>query len=48
MKVFHEAFMCLQLGFVIFWQKDFSARAADPFQANKNKALKSYHDTIEI
>ncbi len=28
MKVFCAAFMCLQFGFVIFWQKDFGARAA--------------------
>jgi hypothetical protein len=28
MKVFCAAFMCLQYGFVIFWQKDFDAKAA--------------------
>jgi hypothetical protein len=28
MKVFFQAFMCLQFGFVIFWQKDFGAKAA--------------------
>jgi hypothetical protein len=28
MKVFCAAFMCLQFGFVIFWQKDFGAKAA--------------------
>ena len=28
MKVFCAAFMCLQFGFVIFWQKDFGANAA--------------------
>jgi hypothetical protein len=28
MKVFCTAFMCLQFGFVIFWQKDFGAKAA--------------------
>jgi hypothetical protein len=28
MKVFCDAFMCLQFGFVIFWQKDFGAKAA--------------------
>jgi hypothetical protein len=27
-KVFCAAFMCLQFGFVIFWQKDFGAKAA--------------------
>jgi hypothetical protein len=27
MKVFCAAFMCLQFGFVIFWQKDFGAKA---------------------
>jgi len=27
-KVFCAALMCLQFGFVIFWQKDFGARAA--------------------
>jgi hypothetical protein len=27
-KVFCAAFMCLQLGVVIFWQKDFGAKAA--------------------
>jgi hypothetical protein len=27
-KVFCTAFMCLQFGFVIFWQKDFGAKAA--------------------
>jgi len=29
MKVFSTALMCLQFGFVIFWQKDFCAKAAD-------------------
>jgi hypothetical protein len=28
MKVFWAAFMCLQFGFEIFWQKDFGAKAA--------------------
>jgi hypothetical protein len=28
MKVFCAAFMCLQFGYVIFWQKDFGAKAA--------------------
>ncbi len=28
MKVFCAAFMCLQCGFVIFWQKDFGTKAA--------------------
>jgi hypothetical protein len=28
MKVFCAAYMCLQFGFVIFWQKDFGAKAA--------------------
>jgi hypothetical protein len=28
MKVFCAAFMCSQLGFVIFWQKNFGAKAA--------------------
>ncbi len=27
-KFFCTAFMCLQFGFVIFWQKDFGAKAA--------------------
>jgi hypothetical protein len=27
-KVFFAAFLCLQFGFVIFWQKDFGAKAA--------------------
>jgi hypothetical protein len=27
-KVLYAAFMCLQLGFLIFWQKDFGAKAA--------------------
>jgi hypothetical protein len=27
-KVFCAAFMCIQFGFVIFWQKDFGAKAA--------------------
>jgi hypothetical protein len=27
-KVFCAAFMCLQFGFVIFWQKDFGAKIA--------------------
>jgi hypothetical protein len=27
MKVFCTAFMCLQFGFVIFWQKDFGPKA---------------------
>jgi len=27
-KVFCTAFMCLQFGFVIFWQKDLGAKAA--------------------
>ncbi len=29
MKVFCAAFMCLQFGFVIFWQKDFGAKAVN-------------------
>jgi len=28
MKVFCAAFMCLQFGVVIFWQKDFGTKAA--------------------
>jgi hypothetical protein len=28
MKVFLCSFMCLQFGFVIFWQKDYGAKAA--------------------
>ncbi len=28
MKVFCAAFMCFQFGFVIFWEKDFGAKAA--------------------
>jgi hypothetical protein len=28
MKIFCAAFMCLQFGFVIFWQKDFGAKTA--------------------
>jgi hypothetical protein len=28
-KVFCAAFMCSQFGFVIFWQKDFGAKAAN-------------------
>ncbi len=27
-KVLYAAFMCLQFGFLIFWQKDFGAKAA--------------------
>jgi hypothetical protein len=27
-KVLCAAFMCLQFGFVIFWRKDFGAKAA--------------------
>ncbi len=29
MKVFCATFMCLQFGFVIFWQKDFGKKAAN-------------------
>ncbi len=28
MKVFCAAFLCLEFGFVIFWQKDFGTKAA--------------------
>jgi hypothetical protein len=28
MKAFCAIFMCLKFGFVIFWQKDFGAKAA--------------------
>jgi hypothetical protein len=28
MKVLCTAFKCLQFGFVVFWQKDFGAKAA--------------------
>jgi hypothetical protein len=28
MEVFCAAFMCLQFGFEIFWQKDFGTKAA--------------------
>jgi len=48
MKVFCAAFLCLQLGFVIFWQKDFGAKAAHkmlvkmtPGQSHKNLLLKN-------
>jgi hypothetical protein len=27
-KVFCAAFICLKFGFIIFWQKDFGAKAA--------------------
>jgi hypothetical protein len=27
-KAFSSAFMCLQIGFVIFWQKNFGTKAA--------------------
>jgi hypothetical protein len=29
MKDFCAPFLCLQFGFVIFWQKDFGAKAAN-------------------
>jgi hypothetical protein len=28
MKVFCTAFICLKFGFIIFWQKDYGAKAA--------------------
>jgi len=39
MKVFCAAFMCLQFGFVIFWQKDFSAKAAHTMLVKLTPAL---------
>jgi hypothetical protein len=34
MKVFCAAFMCLQFGFVFFWQKYFGAKAAHEILVN--------------
>jgi hypothetical protein len=38
-KVFCAAFMCLQFGFVIFWQKDFGAKAAHKILVKLTSAL---------
>jgi hypothetical protein len=42
MKVFCVAFMCLQFGFVIFWRKDFSAKAAHTMLVKLTPALLHY------
>jgi hypothetical protein len=41
-KVFCTAFICLQFGFVIFWQKDFGAKAAHKMLV---KLTPGYYDT---
>jgi hypothetical protein len=47
MKVFCAAFMCLQLGIVIFWQKDFGAKAAHKMLVKLTPA-KTYLAGFEI
>jgi hypothetical protein len=39
MKVFCAAFMCLQFGFAIFWQKDFGAKAAHKLAVEIDSSL---------
>jgi hypothetical protein len=50
MKVFCAAFMCLQFGFVIFWQKDFGAKAAHKMLVKLTPGypwqLKNYHPNV--
>jgi hypothetical protein len=39
MKVFCAAFMCLQFGFGIFWQKDYGTKAAHKMLVKLTPAL---------
>jgi hypothetical protein len=41
-KVFCAAFMCLQFGFVIFWQKDFGAKAAHKMLVKLTPGFRSW------
>jgi hypothetical protein len=45
MKVFCVAFMCLLFGFVIFWQKDFGAKAAHKMLMKLTPGRKSLTET---
>jgi hypothetical protein len=52
-KVLCAPFMCLQLGFVIFWQKDFGAKAAHKMlvkltPGGRNWQLISPHSTTTL
>jgi hypothetical protein len=40
-KVLCAPFMCLQFGFVIFWRKDFGAKAAHEMMVNLTPTLKT-------
>jgi hypothetical protein len=43
-KVFYAAFLCLQFGFVIFWQKDFGTKAAHKMLVKLMPAFKKQKD----
>ncbi len=51
-KVLCSAFMCLQFGFVIFWQKDFGTKAAHKMLVKLTPGDKltplAYHPTIKV
>jgi hypothetical protein len=42
MKVFCAAFMCLQFGFLIFWQKDIGAKAAHKMMVKLTQGGSTY------
>jgi hypothetical protein len=45
-KVLCAPFMCLQFGFVIFWQKDFGAKAAHIMLVKLTPASKAVAGTV--
>jgi hypothetical protein len=47
MKVFCADFMCLQFGFVIFWQKDFGAKAAHKMLVKDTWSPLTFKDKTE-
>jgi hypothetical protein len=44
-QVFCAAFICLQFGFVIFWQKEFGAKAAHKMLVKLTLGLKFQHSS---
>ena len=45
MKVFGAAFMCLQFGFVIFWQKEIGAKVAHTIIVKLTTGVISWENT---
>ena len=47
MKVFCAAFMCLQFGFVIFWQKEIGAKTAHKMLVKLTTEEKKDWDSLQ-